>query len=665
MAEPLFTFEQGEYVHPDIRAFFETPQNNDVLRSALKAEKYKLSDQAQQAVLGIIRDVVVGKTADDEIASRINDETEMDFDAALELQADIVDGVFSDIVDQIEAQYDIYRDLHPEDFLPPEPPKRDATEQVAGQVLAGLAFSPADPVLRKRMLNIVISRLRDVRADADTLAILEKPTKTGGMGFTAEQAKSVLEATVAAAPGVKATEERVAAELKAYDEKKQMALDAKARREQSIASKDSRQPTQQVTKADYVEVAEQADVKEIEKAAQEVPKKVDLQEVQQVKSEIDKLVDEAVAKSAVQLQGEDLLRRYHNIVSLYVRDLRDDAETKNKLAAPAQSGGMGFAAPEVDRVIAVLMSVKRSYTGAASAKSAEERKTFVAQESQKQLNAADDEVRREQEKIDSVYAELIKRSGKVPKEVPAARPAAAEPPRVIPVTAVKPAPPQMPVQAPPPPPAAPPQQPAPAAAPKPATPPPPPVPAQKMPDAPPQPRQKMPAVPPMNLPVMEPVPPAPAMPAAPAPAKAAPSAPRPQATAAPASSRTVAPMTPAKPVMTDVTPTAQKLFGPAEELRAIGLKEFRQYSRDPREAIVKIKDKIDLLADQSFEKKTEGIKAWQASEANRTYLDLLRESLEGTPVSDVIAAREARGEATLSKPEFDAIMAMNRQLRFG
>jgi hypothetical protein len=120
----------------------------------------------------------------------------------------------------------------------------------------------------------------------------------------------------------------------------------------------------------------------------------------------------------------------------------------------------------------------------------------------------------------------------------------------------------------------------------------------------------------------------------------------------------------AKPAVMDVS-AIPKLIGPVEELRALRIVDFRRLSKDPREACLKIRDKVDLLAERSFAEKDRGVKAWQDSEVNRMYLDLLRASLEGKPVPDVIAKREFDGDPTLSKLEFDAIMELNRKLRFG
>ncbi|MFH1047863.1 MAG: hypothetical protein V1738_06180 [Patescibacteria group bacterium] len=121
-----------------------------------------------------------------------------------------------------------------------------------------------------------------------------------------------------------------------------------------------------------------------------------------------------------------------------------------------------------------------------------------------------------------------------------------------------------------------------------------------------------------------------------------------------------------KPVVSDVKSPAAKLLGPVEELRSLTLKDFRRLSKDPKEATLKIRDKIDLLGDeQSFEVKTAGIVAWRDSAINKLYLEILRRSLEGKPLNEVMTTMESAGEDTLTKVEFDAIMKLNRDIRFG
>lgn len=108
-----------------------------------------------------------------------------------------------------------------------------------------------------------------------------------------------------------------------------------------------------------------------------------------------------------------------------------------------------------------------------------------------------------------------------------------------------------------------------------------------------------------------------------------------------------------------------KVMGPTEELKVMSLSEFRRLSKDPKEAIEKIKDKIELLENEDFTKKVAGIKAWQDSGINNLYLQLLKEGLsKGVPVGSVVEEAIKAGKETLTKEEFSAIMELNRSLRF-
>ncbi|MEK7516818.1 MAG: hypothetical protein AAB562_04450 [Patescibacteria group bacterium] len=118
-----------------------------------------------------------------------------------------------------------------------------------------------------------------------------------------------------------------------------------------------------------------------------------------------------------------------------------------------------------------------------------------------------------------------------------------------------------------------------------------------------------------------------------------------------------------RPKMQDVRFTP-KLVGPVEELRGITLTDFRRLSKDPKEAAVKIRDKVDLLGQESYTQRIVAVTAWQEGEVYRLYLEVLRESLAaGKPPKEVIAGRGAAGKPTLTEPEFAAIMELSRTLR--
>lgn len=119
-----------------------------------------------------------------------------------------------------------------------------------------------------------------------------------------------------------------------------------------------------------------------------------------------------------------------------------------------------------------------------------------------------------------------------------------------------------------------------------------------------------------------------------------------------------------RPRIQDVR-TGPKLVGPLEELKNLNLVDFRRLSNNPAVASDKIKEQIDLLEHDSFSKRLAGIKAWRNSELYRLYLDIGRQSiLAGRLVKDIIAERQTANQQTLTSAEFEAIMDLNKSLRF-
>jgi len=108
-----------------------------------------------------------------------------------------------------------------------------------------------------------------------------------------------------------------------------------------------------------------------------------------------------------------------------------------------------------------------------------------------------------------------------------------------------------------------------------------------------------------------------------------------------------------------------KLVGPIEELASFDLESFRRLSERPKEAVNKIKSKIDLLEDESFEKRAQGIQAWRSSEVYKNYLALGQESLESNrPVSQIISEKQSQNQPTLTFEEFEAIADLNEELSY-
>ena len=180
-------------------------------------------------------------------------------------------------------------------------------------------------------------------------------------------------------------------------------------------------------------------------------------------------------------------------------------------------------------------------------------------------------------------------------------------------------------------------------------------------------------------------PPAPKIPAPQPPAPAAPAAPRPTtpqptptqmpveptrsvpenlAVAVEPIKRPAPPAAPARPSIEDVKPRS-RLMGPVEELKNMRLPDFRRLANSTDSRLDKIVDIIAGLADESFAKKVEGIKAWRHSPIYKLYIKIGNKSLaDASTIDQAISALQAAGEEALTIEEFEKITDFNKQIRY-
>jgi hypothetical protein len=118
-----------------------------------------------------------------------------------------------------------------------------------------------------------------------------------------------------------------------------------------------------------------------------------------------------------------------------------------------------------------------------------------------------------------------------------------------------------------------------------------------------------------------------------------------------------------KPMLSDIR-YEKRLMGPLDELSGMRLQDFRRLSHDPEEAAKKLLAKIELLAAESYEKRTEGVAAWRSSPLMALYLAITREALDvGIPLQEVLEARQKESPEMLSLAECQAIRSLNGELQ--
>ena len=107
------------------------------------------------------------------------------------------------------------------------------------------------------------------------------------------------------------------------------------------------------------------------------------------------------------------------------------------------------------------------------------------------------------------------------------------------------------------------------------------------------------------------------------------------------------------------------LSGPIDELYNLSLANFRHLGENAKESTDKILYKINLLEEESFTKKSEGIKAWRDNEVYKLYFQIGNDSLEkNKEVKDIIKDYEKLNKDVLTIEEFSAISDLNKLLRF-
>lgn len=130
----------------------------------------------------------------------------------------------------------------------------------------------------------------------------------------------------------------------------------------------------------------------------------------------------------------------------------------------------------------------------------------------------------------------------------------------------------------------------------------------------------------------------------------------------------VMPAKPAKEETADLTyaeDMVDPLTGSIPELKSFDLIGFRRLGDSAEHRVAKILEKINLLEQESYTKKAQGISAWRNSGVYQLYLKLGAESMsEGKKVEEYIKEKEDKNEDILSVAEFSAISDLNKQLRF-
>jgi hypothetical protein len=120
----------------------------------------------------------------------------------------------------------------------------------------------------------------------------------------------------------------------------------------------------------------------------------------------------------------------------------------------------------------------------------------------------------------------------------------------------------------------------------------------------------------------------------------------------------------ARPRIEDVrVPGGARLAGPLQEIGSMTLEQFRRLGT-PGNAARRIAEKVELLGEESFEKRVSGVLAWQESPLQKTYLGLLAQAFKTQKTMKALIDEKRKTDPNvMSIEEMEAIVALNDSLR--
>jgi hypothetical protein len=119
----------------------------------------------------------------------------------------------------------------------------------------------------------------------------------------------------------------------------------------------------------------------------------------------------------------------------------------------------------------------------------------------------------------------------------------------------------------------------------------------------------------------------------------------------------------AKPKIEDIKQV--KIMNPIDELKFMDLVNFRRLGANPEEVTQKISQRVKLMKAEDYEKGLAAITAWRQSPVYKLYLKIVTLSASrNLVIADMITELNNQHQDCLSLAEIDAIIALNKSLRF-
>lgn len=118
-----------------------------------------------------------------------------------------------------------------------------------------------------------------------------------------------------------------------------------------------------------------------------------------------------------------------------------------------------------------------------------------------------------------------------------------------------------------------------------------------------------------------------------------------------------------RPKVSEVKPPA-KLTGPIDEIEQMDLNDLRRFAQNHQGFIDRMKERLKILEDESFEKRVTGIAAWRRSFLYQQYLSIIQDSLErNTRIPEMLGGNNESQSRNMSLREWETVNRLNWELK--
>ncbi len=118
-----------------------------------------------------------------------------------------------------------------------------------------------------------------------------------------------------------------------------------------------------------------------------------------------------------------------------------------------------------------------------------------------------------------------------------------------------------------------------------------------------------------------------------------------------------------RPKILEVKP-ASRLVGPLDEIEQTSLRDLRRFKDQPNAFIDRMKERVHLLEEESFEKRVQALNAWRKSPLFQQYLEVVRTALErNVSIPEMVGSIDETQSSFMSLHEWQTINHLNRELK--